>query len=193
MSDRELLIARYVDAAPAEREQIVAHASLDADPALREDIEFETFIQRTLIADRDSLSQQLDLPAVSAAPLDVLLNETPPTRADNNVIYFVLAGVVLIIAWLVYFLVSQPSSDQSPKSAPTVSQPPVVHPQQPAVPPAPAEHTSAAASTEAASKHPSSANVHPAKTDRNQIDLDKDLVPPKVYDDKKAQMPLKKQ
>jgi hypothetical protein len=192
MSDRELLIARYVDAAPAEREQIVAHASLEADPALQADIEFEAFIQRTLTSDRDSLSQKLDLSAVSEAPLESLLNDASPNKADNKVIYFVFAGVALIISWLVYFLLSQPSADQLRVPTPAASQPQTTSTQQPVHTPAPTEPATPVESAVSASKHAPAANVHTPTTDRNQLDLDKDLAPPKVFDDKKARMPLKK-
>jgi hypothetical protein len=189
MSERNELIARYADAAPSERELLIARASLEADQDLLLEVRTEESVLQALAADREALTRSFDAATADVSVLDELLGASA-AKPDNKVIPFVLGGVVAIVALLAYFILTAPNTS-SPSEAPS-TQPFVQTPQ---IPVRQADTAAVAPTTDPVPvrKAPGKGGTsQPKKPVQQQLDLDKDLAPPKVFDDKKGEMPLKK-
>lgn len=189
MKSNDMEIIRFSDGAMDRHEQEIFLAQTHADPELREALETEQFIQRTLLADAAIIEQSEVFETTPGAPLIERLAATA-THYKSKAMYYGI-GAALLLVLLAFWLLRPNTQQQNSVSVPASQQilqpaPNTLTPSQPA-PVDQGVHVTA--------KSEQSKATDKAGTPKTQkdIDLDQDLKgkPTKVFTDPKGHMQIK--
>jgi hypothetical protein len=190
MKSNDMEIIRFSDGAMDQQEKEIFLAQTHADPELREALETEEFIQRTLLADAAIIEQSEVFETTPGAALieRLAMTETP---SRSKAIYYGIGAALLLV--LLAFWLLRPNTQQQN----SVGVPASPHTQQPAPStstpsePAPADQGMHVPARIEQSK--GNDKVETPKTQK-EIDLDQDLKgkSTKIFTDPKGHMPINK-